>query len=105
MVQDKNHDRGTPPTLRPSQMSQEEIDAMKWRGIIRAVHWRNMDEPEICARSCDLASLCSPGEYYVPKWVQSMYYAMGRYVSFPSILGMPPNPCSQHIQKATRYLE
>jgi hypothetical protein len=47
-----------------------------------------MDEPEICARSSDLASLCSPGEYYVPKWVQSMYYAMGRYGPLSSVLGM-----------------
>jgi hypothetical protein len=48
-----------------------------------------MDEPEIRTRSSDLASLCSPGEYYVPKWVQSMYYAMGRYGSLPSVVGMP----------------
>jgi len=65
---------------RKSKLSQRQQDCIKWRRIIRAVHWRRFDEVEILSRAMNLARFDSPGDQNIPKWVHSMYHAMERYI-------------------------
>lgn len=65
---------------RKSRLSQRQRDCLKWRRIIRVVHWRRFGELNIMCRAMDLARVYSPGDENVPKWVHSMYRAMKRYI-------------------------
>jgi hypothetical protein len=66
-------------SLSKSKLSERQRDGLKWRRIIRAVHWRRFGEIAILCRSMDLARIHSPGDENVPKWVHSMYRAMKKY--------------------------
>jgi hypothetical protein len=51
-------------------------NCLKWRRIIRAVHWRRFSEIRLFCQALDLSRHWSPGDNDVPKWVHSMYSAM-----------------------------
>ena len=49
---------------------------IKWRRIIRAVHWRDLSELGIFLRALDLARYHSPGDKDVPQAAKDMYREM-----------------------------
>jgi hypothetical protein len=49
---------------------------IKWRRIIRAVHWRDLSELGIFLRALDLSRYHSPGDKDVPQVAKDMYREM-----------------------------